>query len=432
MTRMSGARGCSSPSKGSIRAASRRRRRRCATHLDDARTRVPAAVVPRLRDADRRGDRARRCTASATTGPTSCSCSTSPTATRSEPEIERALAAGVTIVCDRYLASSIAYGEAQGLDAGVARRDPALPAAARPDASCSTSRRRPRRGGRRRAATGTSATSRCSRACATSYRRQAAESDGWLRLDGERPREAVSRPTSSRRSRHDSRRGKRAHLARAAARSTRAHASSVAPVVVTSSTSSTVRPVDVVRAAARERVADVARAAAAAGRSVCDGVARVRAQRVAPRQAEMPRQLLGLVEAARAPPPPVQRHRHDEVDARQQRRPALAAISRASGRASERPPAVLQRVQDRAQRAVVRADRPRRATRPTPRRRQRGQRLAPTLMTRQLASGSPHGGRTGGVSGTIAAQQRGADGAAGRLLERGAAGGARRARAGRR
>ena len=33
-----------------------------------------------------------------------------------KPEIERELAAGTVLVCDRYLASSIAYGEAQGLD----------------------------------------------------------------------------------------------------------------------------------------------------------------------------------------------------------------------------------------------------------------------------------------------------------------------------
>jgi dTMP kinase len=34
------------------------------------------------------------------------------------PEIERAMASGGIVVCDRYLASSVAYGEAQGLDAG--------------------------------------------------------------------------------------------------------------------------------------------------------------------------------------------------------------------------------------------------------------------------------------------------------------------------
>lgn len=33
-----------------------------------------------------------------------------------KPELERALASGTTVICDRYLASSIAYGEAQGLD----------------------------------------------------------------------------------------------------------------------------------------------------------------------------------------------------------------------------------------------------------------------------------------------------------------------------
>jgi dTMP kinase len=32
-----------------------------------------------------------------------------------KPEIERELAAGTVLVCDRYLASSVAYGEAQGL-----------------------------------------------------------------------------------------------------------------------------------------------------------------------------------------------------------------------------------------------------------------------------------------------------------------------------
>ena len=50
-----------------------------------------------------------------------------------KPQIEAMLAAGTVVVCDRYLASSIAYGEAHGLDAGVAARDPALPAAAGSD-----------------------------------------------------------------------------------------------------------------------------------------------------------------------------------------------------------------------------------------------------------------------------------------------------------
>ena len=90
------------------------------------------------------------------------------------------------VICDRYLASSIAYGEAQGLDAGVAR--------ARSSGSCrrrdltilldiAPGDRGAAEGGRR--AIATSATSRCCRACATSYRRQARAAD-WVRLDGER------------------------------------------------------------------------------------------------------------------------------------------------------------------------------------------------------------------------------------------------------
>ena len=35
-----------------------------------------------------------------------------------KPQIEEWLANGRVVVCDRYLASSIAYGEAQGMDAG--------------------------------------------------------------------------------------------------------------------------------------------------------------------------------------------------------------------------------------------------------------------------------------------------------------------------
>ena len=35
-----------------------------------------------------------------------------------KPQIERELQRGTVLICDRYLASSVAYGEAQGLDAG--------------------------------------------------------------------------------------------------------------------------------------------------------------------------------------------------------------------------------------------------------------------------------------------------------------------------
>ena len=34
------------------------------------------------------------------------------------PDLDRWQQAGITLVCDRYIASSVAYGEAQGLDAG--------------------------------------------------------------------------------------------------------------------------------------------------------------------------------------------------------------------------------------------------------------------------------------------------------------------------
>ena len=43
------------------------------------------------------------------------------------------IAGGLILLCDRYRASSIAYGEAQGLDDYLARRHSALPSAGRPD-----------------------------------------------------------------------------------------------------------------------------------------------------------------------------------------------------------------------------------------------------------------------------------------------------------
>ena len=43
------------------------------------------------------------------------------------------IAAGVVVICDRYIASSIAYGEAHGLDAAWLSRNPAVPAGASPD-----------------------------------------------------------------------------------------------------------------------------------------------------------------------------------------------------------------------------------------------------------------------------------------------------------
>lgn len=97
---------------------------------------------------------------------------------------------GVVLVCDRYIASSIAYGEAQGLDpAWLADIQKFLP---RPDLTIlldiapETAVRR-KASGRDRYERDLQLLSRVR----DSYRRQAA-GEGWLRLDGERSREAVS------------------------------------------------------------------------------------------------------------------------------------------------------------------------------------------------------------------------------------------------
>ena len=104
--------------------------------------------------------------------------------------IEQLLAAGVVLVCDRYMASSIAYGEAQGLDAAwLAEIQRFLP---RPDLTIlldiapETAVQR-KATGRDRYERDLALLSRVRE----SYRRQS-EAAGWLRLDGERPKEAVS------------------------------------------------------------------------------------------------------------------------------------------------------------------------------------------------------------------------------------------------
>ena len=105
-------------------------------------------------------------------------------------EMAQALAEGAVLVCDRYLASSIAYGEAQGLDpAWLAEIQRFLPA---PDLTIfldihpETAAAR-KAAGRDRYERDLDLLSRVR----DSYRRQA-RADGWLTLDGERSREAVS------------------------------------------------------------------------------------------------------------------------------------------------------------------------------------------------------------------------------------------------
>lgn len=105
-------------------------------------------------------------------------------------DIERLLSAGTVIVCDRYMASSIAYGEAQGLDAGwLADTQRFLPPPdltivldIAPDTAVE------------RKATGRDRYERdlalLSRVRA-SYQRQSAQ-PGWHMLNGERPKADVS------------------------------------------------------------------------------------------------------------------------------------------------------------------------------------------------------------------------------------------------
>src|SRR5205809_5779897 len=107
-----------------------------------------------------------------------------------KPQIERLLAEGAIVICDRYLASSIAYGEAQGLD-GAWLRDAQryLPA---PDLTILLDIAPETAAGRK-----TANRDKYERDLALlsrvreSYRRQATAGD-WLRLDAERAKEAVA------------------------------------------------------------------------------------------------------------------------------------------------------------------------------------------------------------------------------------------------
>ena len=107
-----------------------------------------------------------------------------------KPRIESMLAEGTVVICDRYLASSIAYGEAQGLD-GAWLRDmqqylppPSLTILLDIAPETAAGRKRTNRDKYER---DLALLSRVRE----SYRRQAA-AGGWLRLDGERAKEAVA------------------------------------------------------------------------------------------------------------------------------------------------------------------------------------------------------------------------------------------------
>lgn len=107
------------------------------------------------------------------------------------PRIEQWLAAGTMVICDRYLASSIAYGEAMGLDpewlAGIQCHlpPPALTVLLDIAPGASLTRKQADRDkferdlallGRVRA----------------SYQRQAQHTPGWVRLDGQRDKDLVT------------------------------------------------------------------------------------------------------------------------------------------------------------------------------------------------------------------------------------------------
>ena len=124
---------CSSRSKGSIRAASRRRPSRCATALEARGPRVrllsfPDYTTPIGAEIGRalHGER--------DYAPDVMQLLYVANRYERKPRARSAGSAAATIVvCDRYLASSIAYGEAQGLDAAWLTDIQRLPAAARPD-----------------------------------------------------------------------------------------------------------------------------------------------------------------------------------------------------------------------------------------------------------------------------------------------------------
>jgi dTMP kinase len=109
-------------------------------------------------------------------------------------EIMRAKGAGTILLCDRYMASSIAYGEAQGLDRGwlldiqkyLPRPDLTILLDIPPEVSA-----RRKTADRDKYERDLTLLGRVR----DSYLRQAA--DGWLRLDGNRDRDAVAADVQS-------------------------------------------------------------------------------------------------------------------------------------------------------------------------------------------------------------------------------------------
>jgi dTMP kinase len=107
-----------------------------------------------------------------------------------KPDLLRWLEGGLVLVCDRYTASSIAYGEAQGLDpewlTTIQRFLPAASLTIMLDIAPATAAAR-KMVDRDRYERDLSMLSRVRE----SYRRQAG-GQGWVSLDGERPRDLVA------------------------------------------------------------------------------------------------------------------------------------------------------------------------------------------------------------------------------------------------
>ena len=107
-----------------------------------------------------------------------------------KPRIEQWLAAGTTIVCDRYVASSIAYGEAHGLDpqwlAEIQRYLPAADLTILLDIAPETAAAR-KAANRDKYERDLELLSRVR----DSYRRQTQQPD-WTRIDGARAKDAVA------------------------------------------------------------------------------------------------------------------------------------------------------------------------------------------------------------------------------------------------
>jgi len=107
-----------------------------------------------------------------------------------KPAIEAALSRGEVVIADRYLASSVAYGEAQGLDPawlfGAQRHLPAPALTVMIDIAPATAVSR-KRVNRDRFEQDLDMLERVRQ----SYRRQAA-APGWRAVDGERPIDAVA------------------------------------------------------------------------------------------------------------------------------------------------------------------------------------------------------------------------------------------------